>query len=78
MVHQIQSPIDIYDLAAAHEVIGDTLSYPLAGTCLSCYRTNDGVPRKADRMVSHLGARVSTRAAHEEAAAQDYYDLHGA
>ncbi|WP_186782451.1 hypothetical protein [Streptomyces sp. CBG9] len=81
VVHQVESPIDAYDLAALHEVIGDTFSYPLPGTRLSCYRTTDGVPHKADRMVSHLGARVSTCAAHEEAAAQtakDYYDLHGA
>ncbi|MFE1613005.1 hypothetical protein ACFW7P_30215 [Streptomyces albidoflavus] len=81
VVHQIQIPIDVYDLAVLHEVIGDTFSYPLPDTRLSCYLTDNGVPHKADRMVSHLGARVSTCAAHEEAAAQtakDYYDLHGA
>ncbi|MEU2770843.1 hypothetical protein ABZ628_29475 [Streptomyces diastaticus] len=78
-IHRIEPPIDIYDLAGAHEAVGDTLSYPLH-TRLACHLTNDGVPHDADRMISHLGARVTTCADHEVAAAtaaKDHYESLG-
>ncbi|MBZ6253540.1 hypothetical protein KVH27_34900 [Streptomyces olivaceus] len=75
---EIAAPATPMALRRAHEAHGPTVTYPLSHRRLPCHISDQGVTHTAVRMVSHLGATITTcdDTTHRDAAAVAARKLH--
>ncbi|MFF0698386.1 hypothetical protein ACFYU4_37850 [Streptomyces tendae] len=75
---EIAAPATPMALRRAHEAHGPTVTYPLSHRRLPCHISDQGVTHTAVRMVSHLGATITTcdDPTHRDAAAVAARELH--
>ncbi|WP_108934577.1 hypothetical protein [Streptomyces ardesiacus] len=75
---EIATPATPMALRRAHEAHGPTVTYPLSHRRLPCHVSDQGVTHTAVRMVSHLGATITTcdDTTHRDAAAVAARELH--